>query len=483
MISAFVLVMFTNNIHSPPVEAKPTSIVTINWTLCFMLTASEDWTGDGLITPADSSKALFDCTNLGAESTFRNLVGVLQGVPAADVEDPQPEDFVDVDQEGGQLHEKDGSLWIMAFVGNDTPVGFTADQGVFSASGRSDLRCGPEPSPDYDFQEEDCNGDGVKGDGVVVALLEPPVSDRGPATVRVRQGMVEISEPYVITGEPWDINLTAMKPSIQGGAADCVMFEGTEDFLAALGAAEKTPISSTVTDDDGTPLTYAIVTYELDDPDKGITAMPLVPSLATALGVASPNLVCGQEDAGTLIVTATIATGPAPGVEVNPSARVRDAEVEIEVLGPPVDMTLSAAPASLVCDGTATSTISATLTDAEGNPAVDGNVVQFESRALGLVSPREVKSAGGAADTTLTPLSGIARGVVVKATLMLPELEVNDPLDTEDDEAILVPAIEKTILVECAAPAPPAPPAPGPPAPAPPPVIQPPPTGSGGYLP
>jgi hypothetical protein len=89
----------------------------------------------------------------------------------------------------------------------------------------------------------------------------------------------------------------------------------------------------------------------------------------------------------------------------------------------PTDMVLSASPGSLVCDGTATSAVSANLTDDEGNPAVDGNVVHFQAKALGSVSPIEPASAGGAATTTLTPLSGLAGGVSVGATLTLEPID------------------------------------------------------------
>jgi hypothetical protein len=153
-------------------------------------------------------------------------------------------------------------------------------------------------------------------------------------------------------------------------------------------------------------------------------------------------------------------------------------------------MVLSVSPSSLVCDGTASSTVSATLTDAEGNPALDGNTVRFDVKALGIASPIEAKSAAGAATTKVTPLSDIARGVTVKATLLLiegEEQEVDEPepgpTPTPTIEEVLVPDIEKSILVECAsAPGAPGVPAPGAPAAGGAPAISPPATGDGGYL-
>jgi hypothetical protein len=135
----------------------------------------------------------------------------------------------------------------------------------------------------------------------------------------------------------------------------------------------------------------------------------------------------------------------------------------------------------------ASSTVSATLTDAEGNPAVDGNIVRFDVKALGIASPIEAKSAAGAATTKVTPLSDLAKGVTVKATLLLTEGEEVEgettpgrATPTPTIEEISVPDIEKSILVECAAA--PGVPVPGAPAPSGAPAISPPATGDGGYL-
>ena len=494
MIPALALLFLGHTVRPPAVEAKPSAIVTFNWTLCFMLTVSEDWNDDGIVDGADSTKAFFDCTNLDQENVFRGLVRVLGGDP----DDPKPSDFAAIDQEAGQLHEKDGSLWVVAFVGNDQSVAFYADEGQFAPSGSANVACGKLPSPDYDFEDEDCNNDGTRGDGAVVVKLNPADADRGPATLRVRQGTIEISEPYVVTGEPWNIELTPSKTAIQSGAVLCEMFSGTTDYLATLGNPAKTPVTAIVTDDDDTVLTHAIVQFTVDDADLAQMAVPAVPALASPLGIGSPDVLCGGEGSGTVTLTATISTEAAEGIVVNPSARTRHAEAEIAIEEPPTNMALSASPTSLVCDGTATSAVSAALTDAEGNPAIDGNVVRFSVKALGTISPIESKSAGGAATTTLTPLTDIARGVTMGAVLMGPKLIIHYDDLTEQDianceeeiqsapcpvpEEVLVPTnIERAFLVECSAAT--TQPAPGtvPGAPSGP-TISPPSTGNGGYL-
>jgi len=491
VIPALALLLLGQSVRPPAAEAKPTKIVTISWILCFTLTTELDWNNDGQVTPADATAGFFACQDgLKDEIQFRNMIRTLGGDP----DDPKPEDLTTappgrtpLDSDGGQLHEKDGVLWVVAFVGNDNPVSFYADEGVFKKSGRSDLACGPLPSPDYDFEEEDCDNDGLTGDGVVTVKLLPQGADRGPATVKVRQGMQDMESEYVVTGEPWNIELTATKSTIQSGAATCELFKTTAAFMATLGAPAKTPVTAKVTDSDGTVLTYAQVAYESEDPDMADFAKPLTPSLVSALGVVAPNVLCGKEDTGTVTIRATISEGPKEGITTNPNVRVRHAEAEIKVQGPPTNMVLSASPSSLVCDGTASSTVSATLTDDEGNPAVDGNIVRFDVKALGIASPIEAKSAAGAATSKVTPLTDIARGVTVKATLLMTEgeeVEVDEPAPgptpTPTIEEVLVPDIEKSILVECAS----APGAPGPGAPAAggAPAISPPATGDGGYL-
>ena len=486
-VPVVALLLLGRSVQTPTAEAKPTAIVTINSTLCLALTVEKPNWADPVedLTDADKLAAVGACTGGGlqTEASMRQLVTVLGGDP----DHPKPSDFTSIDTEAGQLHEMDGRMWIIAFVKGDDPVAFYADQGFFTSaipSPRSDIACGPSPGPgSYDFVDEDCDGDGDSGDGIVAVVLDAAGSDpdRGPATVRVRQSMIEMEEMYTVVGEPWNIEITSMKPAIQTGAPTCVLFKVTKAFMAVLGAAEKTPLTAKVTDSDGTVVTAAGVAWKVDDTAKARLAKPLVPTLSSALGVVAPNALCGQTDTGKVIVTATIDTS------LDPSSRVRHASVEIDVKGPPANMVLSASPGSLVCDGTATSTVSATLTDAEGNPVVDGNRVRFETKALGVVSPIEASSAGGAATTTLTPLSGVAKGVAVRAISLLPEAEEEPPEPVPEVTPIpsaaetLVPAdIEKSILIECASspgvPAPEAPAAGGAPA------ISPPATGDGGFL-
>jgi len=172
----------------------------------------------------------------------------------------------------------------------------------------------------------------------------------------------------------------------------------------------------------------------------------------------------------------------------------------------PTNMVLTATPGSLVCDGTASSNVSAALTDAEGKPAIDGTPVSFNAKALGIVSPIEAKSASGAATTALTPLSGVVKGVAVRATMALQPIdweyllqdfrdlidpalltdltENNKPITWrnvyEEDLPLTDVQLEGSLLVQCTEPAAAGAPS-APPSALTPTAISPPATGDGGY--
>src|SRR4030042_3817242 len=120
-----------------------------------------------------------------------------------------------------------------------------------------------------------------------------------------------MEDEIIIVGEPWNIELKVTKAAIQIGAPSCVLFTDTPTFMAALGAAEKSPMTATVTDSDGTEVTGALVAWEVDDEYKATTERALTPTLASALGPNAPNVLCGTADSGTVTVTAKLTNGTA----------------------------------------------------------------------------------------------------------------------------------------------------------------------------
>ena len=507
VIPALALLLLGGSMRPPAVEAKPTGIVTITNNLCLALTATDgDWNGDTVVNSLDGPLGLSRCNTLTGAGNLRDLATVLE-VPTD--KNPKPEDFLPVDKDLGHLHELDGVMYFLAFVTNDDPVTFYADEGVFEASGTATAACGPGPG--YDFVDADCDANAAtEDDGIVVAKLQPGADpDRGPATVRVRQGLQEMEEGYTIVGEPHSIKLNVMETTIQDGASVCKVMTKVSEFVAYLSAPGTTIVQAVVTDDDGTPITGGLVAFKTDDENKATMAKPLTPTVdMQALGIGAPNTLCGTVDPGTITLTAAITDGVVElGPGLDPSANVgKDQEVEVTIQGMPTDMVLTATPGSLVCDGTASSNVSAALADAGGKPAMDGTPVRFSAKALGIVSPIEAKSVSGAATTALTPLSGVVKGVAVWATMalepidwedvldnyrdlidpvVLADLEANDKLiswrNIEVEELPLADVqLERSLLVQCtesAAPGGPAVPV-APTAPA----ISPPATGDGGYL-
>ena len=331
------LLLLGQSMRSPAVEAEPTGIVTINPLLCLVLTISEDWNEDTVVDGADRMVALSSCYHLGFEVYMRNLVRVLGG----DDDNPEPEDLAAIDSDGGQMHDTDGALAFVVFVSNDYPVTFYADEGVFEASGTSVASCGSGAG--YDFMDEDCNNNGVKGDGVVTAVLTPTGGDRGEAAVVAQQAGMEVEEGYKIVGEPYEIELTAVEPSIERGATSCLYPKTEVEWDAAVADAHKTGLVGRVLDSDGAAITGALVAWESADESQAVVAMPVD---ATPVGVTTDmgadrfeavNVLCGAANTGAVTVEAAITDGSEElGIGLDPSAREDNDTVEVQVVGAPV---------------------------------------------------------------------------------------------------------------------------------------------------
>jgi hypothetical protein len=325
-------------------------------------------------------------------------------------------------------------------VSNDEPVTFETSAGMFD---RTSLWGDEGYEWMCDTEDEDCDGDGVRGDGVVVAWLWPCESGNpaaptclesskpGPGTVTVRQGSREMSLDFTVVGEPHDVELTVLENTIQTGldAAACPMEDTAKGFADALGLPEKTVVLARALDREGTQVTGAFIDWKTDDRHSGITADVLTPTLDLGdLGVGTANVLCGTDETGTVTVTGrTIPlTARLDGslcyesaecpFELDPMAEVDRKSVRFTVVGPPADLRITAEPAGLVCDGTAGSTVSAIVIDAEGSPVANGNEVHFDVKVLGIATPIVAKTIDGIATSTVTPLSGVLRGVPVVVT-------------------------------------------------------------------
>jgi hypothetical protein len=229
------------------------------------------------------------------------------------------------------------------------------------------------------------------------------------------------TETLNVVGAPEDITLDVLKNPIQvsgdsGDQGDCEDESDIGDAAAQLGDLNRTVVKATITDDDGNELTRVGVDFESDDEDIAsidddsgeISSEEKATSSISvdggAAGIGAFAIVCGGSETGTATITAT--------EDINDE----NADAEVDVVGEPDNVALTASPAAIDCDGAATSTVSATVTDANGDNVADGSNVNFSVVALGTASPINATTTAGVATSSITPLSGAVAGVTVIVT-------------------------------------------------------------------
>jgi hypothetical protein len=273
--------------------------------------------------------------------------------------------------------------------------------------------------------DEDCNADGTGGDRLIVGEITDTtavgVNPQSGDTVGVdvTQEGVTVTIDINVVGAPDNIEVVALKDTVQTLTDDesCDDVE-IVDILDANGDADKVGIIATITDNDGTELARVSIDWESDDTDVLDIAQDERTgqdpgSIDTETGVsvesddttAAAAVFCGQTDPGTATVTASF-----DDVEDESST------VEITVVGEPAAVALVAAPTAIACDGSQTSTVTATVTDSDGNPVADGTNVNFSVVALGTADPINADTVDGVASSTIRPLSGATAGVTVIVT-------------------------------------------------------------------
>ena len=317
-------------------------------------------------------------------------------------------------------------------------------------------------------------------DHVVVAYIQCTLvtcPTLGPQTITVEQfGIIE-PLPFTVVGEPRTVQFFTLEKAIQAGVPvtgtltnrpppagpgcifpDCIAptnpavppyesvstacpFSASVSFVTkALAQAEKTVIVARALDINGTSIAGAWVDWTVDNngvpvdgqnfatdgvtptnfDKQGILAQPYTPTLNLGgFGYGAPNILCAPSTAvaGKVTVRATLTQMIPGGITADFGATGGFSETSFNVSPAPVSMTLSAAPASIPCDGTTTSTVSAAVTDADGTPALSGTAVNFYSPILGTANPIDTTTNDkGIATTTITPLSGVTSGVTVTVT-------------------------------------------------------------------
>jgi hypothetical protein len=369
------------------------------------------------------------------------------------------EEVASLDLDKNQLHQNDGVMAVILFVKDDHPIRFNTTKGVFAVgvNTSSSFTCSlPGGGLELDA-DEDCDDDDVAGDGILFAQLQGNGGDVGAAQVTAIDdtNLKELARTeFDVVAEPKEIKLDALESTVEEGLDadnpdDCTLPTDVAGFTAALADPHKAVIIARVSNSDGINIASAWVHWVVDDPDKADVPLPDTPTLDLGgFGVGAPQVVCGFKGSGTVKLTALIMAGPNNNaISMDPGGftggEPRDkTTLDVTVGGEPATINLTANPATLACDGTASSTISATVIDAAGNNVVNGVSVNFDVQVLGTANPIKASTANGVATSVVTPLAIQDTGVPVIVT---------------------AGNVQSSILVQCAAAAPP----PAPPSPAP----------------
>jgi len=354
---------------------------------------------------------------------------------------------------GNHIHTLDGSLAILVFVDDDDPVKFETTAGTFLINPvpfkAKEFVCGTAETSTL-IGDEDCDHDGVAGDGVLFAQLlgnGEPIGTKGRVTAyNTVSGEVYGDFFFEVVGEADDISLGAFETTVGGAlpdingdtvvrggsGGDCPLPGGTAGFLAAINDPNKTVIFGRVQDKTGQNIIGSWVEWSTDDPSLGILAAPQTPTLNLgSFGFGAPQVFCGIGGAGTVTVKGKIVTG-ALGLTLDPNIQPDEFELEITLLGKPATMNLTVTPAVLNCDGVAGATVSANVLTAAGENAANGTAVGWSVQVLGTASPLASTVGDGTTKTLVTPFAASDTGVPVVASVG-PKTLITHPLETVAD--------------------------------------------------
>jgi hypothetical protein len=310
-------------------------------------------------------------------------------------------------------------IYIFAFVDADDVVTFDADVGfsVHVNDEAGGYSANTDANTENCIAEDDLDCDSTTpgsddGDGVVVATIVDATADAGEdVPIHVSQAddpSAESTETLFIVGQPDEVALTASETVLQaadslGDVDDCV---DSADALdpAAGSEPDRLLVEATVTDSDAAELTRTLVTFDSSDDDRAQAGNST--GVSVDLGgsrVVAAAIFCSGVERGAVTVTANITGGENDGAQLT-------------VVGPAAQLALEAAPASVLCDGSQESTITATVEDSDGFSVADGVDVNFSVTSVGIVSPINTVTLDGAANTSFHGISSFTQGVPVIVT-------------------------------------------------------------------
>ncbi len=320
------------------------------------------------------------------------------------------------------------TMLIFVFVDDEKPVTLDNDSGITSLQAlgaATDFICDTDGDGSTLGQDNDCS-DTIpsNGDGVVVFHVVnadgASGADRGDEkVVRASQEAVEQATTLTLVGIPDDVELVLAEGIIgtNGSVSASNACAANTDVTEAIEPAESTTALVTLEDQDNVLVTMWPVALAVDPPgdDPSVaqlgndsntledidtnTAVTINPGDDLPIGFYI--VVCGGSGTGETELKATSLTDGSV------------ARADLTVVGFANATALVAAPAEIKCDGSETSTVTATITDSDGNNVADGTEVTFSVVALGTANPINTTTTDGIATSVITPLSNSSAGVTV----------------------------------------------------------------------
>lgn len=454
LLAAVGAAAFASPSQPEKTEAGPTGIVAFNRGVCATLAIAF-----GGLAATD---AIGDCdfimdqnaTDLGMQHLLRCLRGgdldhdgdhdcLAEQAPGESPLQAEAADFAGIDLDANQFRAGQ-PLVVIALVDDDAPVRFKTTEGVFIDEANQIIgdeyfcEVGTHDFTTDTWGDPDCDGDpATEGDGAVAVRIRIGVVDElTEGSVTAIQEGIGFPLDYTITGPPDEIELAMLfgKTVIQEGATvptssptipgnpdplptACDFQASVAGVLGANAAAEKAVIVAKAFDEDGNELSGALLNW--DHPFEGNgehdiagVALPQTPTIDTgALGLAFPQFVCGKSPG---VVTMNVTFDQI--FEQGFADSGEEASIDITVVGEPANISLTVEPAVVQCNGTNSATVTATVTDSEGNNAANGADVSWSVQVLGNANPLVSDTTDAKATTVVTPLSGASRGVPVIAT-------------------------------------------------------------------
>ena len=270
--------------------------------------------------------------------------------------------------------------------GGPSNVAVTADPTTLTADGTS--------TSSISALVTDENGNPLSGQEVTFATTDGTIAPSSATTDA--NGVATATLTSSTTAGTATVNATAdsavgsVDVTFAAGAPATIVVTADPESLTADGTSTSS-VTAMVTDANGNPVAGAEVSFVTTE--GSIAATATTDNTGTAA-----VLLTAPTTAGTATVSAT--AGDASG----------STSVEF-VAGPAANAVVSATPETLPADGSSTSTITAHITDANGNPVSDETVTFATS--LGTVAPETATTnEDGVATTTLTAATAAGTAIV-----------------------------------------------------------------------